>query len=159
MTNYQNMHNKPSSCYSLTRKKELKRVARARACLRAPERSAQRADFEVLGRPRAWETRFAREKPANQSRQEKCHSGGVLGRPGLPQRCSRALLGSPGLLWAALGCSWLLLVAPSPPTREPQRAPESNPTMTTNMGRLSLKTAIHSEFSKQPGVYHQMRLT
>ena len=94
-------------------------------------------------------------KPANQSPQGKYHVWGVLGRPGLAQRCPRALLallGSPGLLWAAAGCSWS-------PQASHQRAPESNPTMTTNMGQLSLKTAIHSEFSKQPGVYHQMRLT
>jgi hypothetical protein len=63
------------------------------------------------------------------------------------------------LSWALLGCSGLLLAAPGRPQPSHQRAPESNPTMTTNMGRLSLKTAIHSEFSKQPGVYHQMRLT
>ena len=63
-----------------------------------------------------------KEKPANQSRQEKCHSGGVLGDPGVAQKCSRALLALLVLLWAALGCSGLLLVAPSPPTREPQRA-------------------------------------
>ena len=67
--------------------------------------------------------------------------------------------GSPGLSWALLGCSGLLLAAPGRPQPSHQRAPESNPTMTTNMGQLSLKTAIHSEFSKQPGVYHQMRLT
>ena len=46
------LENKPNS---LARKKELKRVARARACLRAPERSEG-----DLGCPRAWETRFAR---------------------------------------------------------------------------------------------------
>ena len=46
-------------------------------------------------------------KPANQSRQEKCH-GGVLARPGLPQRCSRALL---GCSWAAAGCSWSPLLS------------------------------------------------
>ena len=63
------------------------------------------------------------------------------------------------LSWALLGCSGLLLAAPGHPQLSHQRAPESNQTMTTNMGRLSLKTAIHSEFSKQPGVYHQMRLT
>ena len=39
----------------------------------------------------------------------------VLGCPLGSPRCSRALL-------ALLGCCWLLLVAPSPPTREPQRA-------------------------------------
>ena len=69
---------------------------------------------------------------------------------------------APELSWlscALLGCSWLLLAAPGRPQPSHQRAPESNPTMTTNMGRLSLKTAIHREFSKQPGVYHQMRLT
>ena len=91
-------------------------------------------------------------KPANQPPQEKCHvevSWVPLGSPrGVPELC--------WLSWAALGCCWLLLVAPQP---SHQRAPESNPTMTTNMGQLSLKTAIHSEFSKQPGVYHQMRLT
>ena len=63
------------------------------------------------------------------------------------------------LSWALLGCSRLLLAAPGRPQPSHQRAPESNQTMTTNMGRLSLKTAIHSEFSKQPGVYHQMRLS
>ena len=75
-------------------------------------------------------------------------------------------LGSPrgapelsSLSWAFLGCSGLLLAAPGRPQASHQRAPESNPTMTTNMGQLSLKTATHSEFSKQPGVYHQMRLT
>ena len=66
---------------------------------------------------------------------------------------------APGLSWALLGCSGLLLAAPGRPQPSHQRAPESNPTMTTNMGRLSLKTAIHSEFSKQPGVHHQTRLT
>ena len=76
----------------------------------------------------------------------------VLGCPLGSPRCSRALL-------ALLGCSWLLLAAPGRPQPSHQRAPESNQTMTTNMGRLSLKTATHSEFSKQPGVYHQMRLT
>ena len=63
------------------------------------------------------------------------------------------------LAWALLGCSGLLLAAPGRPQPSHQRAPESNPTMTTNMGRLSLKAATHREFSKQPGVYHQMRLT
>ena len=76
----------------------------------------------------------------------------VLGCPLGSPRCSRALL-------ALLGCSWLLLAAPGHPQPSHQRAPESNPTMTPKMGRLSLKIAIHSEFSKQPGVYHQMRLT
>ena len=76
----------------------------------------------------------------------------VLGCPLGSPRCSRALL-------ALLGCSWLLLAAPGQPQPSHQRAPESNPTMTTNMGQLSLKTATHSEFSKQPRVYHQMRLT
>ena len=94
-------------------------------------------------------------KPANQSPQGKCHVWAALGRPGLAQRCSRALLA----LLGSLGCSGLLLAAPGRPQPSHQRAPESNPTMTTNMGRLSLKTAIHSEFSQQPGVYHQMRLT
>ena len=63
------------------------------------------------------------------------------------------------LSWDLLGCSGLLLAAPGRPQPSHQRAPESNPTMTTNMGRLSLKAATHREFSKQPGVYHQMRLT
>ena len=69
---------------------------------------------------------------------------------------------APELSWlscALLGCSWLLLAAPGRHQPSHQRAPESNPTMTTNMGRLSLKAATHREFSKQPGVYHQMRLT
>ena len=69
---------------------------------------------------------------------------------------------APELSWlscALPGCSWLLLAAPGRPQPSHQRPPESNPTMTTNMGRLSLKTAIHSEFSKQPGVHHQTRLT
>ena len=66
---------------------------------------------------------------------------------------------APELSWALLGCSGLLLAAPGRPQPSHHRAPESNQTMTTNMGRLSLKTAIHSEFSKQPGVYHQTRLT
>ena len=91
-------------------------------------------------------------KPANQSRQEKCHRGGVLGDPGLAQKCSRALL-------ALLGSPGLLLAAPGRPQPSHHRAPESNPTMTTNMGRLPSDLALHSEFSKQPGVYHQMRLT
>ena len=91
-------------------------------------------------------------KPANQSRQEKCHVWGVLGRPGLP-------LGLPQVLQSSPGSPGLLLAAPGRPQPSHQRAPESNPTMTTNMGQLSLKTAIHSEFSKQPRVYHQMRLT
>ena len=38
-------------------------------------------------------------KPANQSRQEKYYWGGVLGHPGLSQKCSRALSG------LFLGCS------------------------------------------------------
>ena len=63
------------------------------------------------------------------------------------------------LSWALLGCSGLLLAAPGRPQPSHQRAPESNPTMTTNMGRLPSDLALHSEFSKQPGVYHQMRLT
>ena len=48
-------------------------------------------------------------KPANQSRQEKCHWGGFLGHPGLSQKCSRALL---GCSWAAAGCSWSPLLSP-----------------------------------------------
>ena len=67
--------------------------------------------------------------------------------------------GSPGLSWAALGCSRLLLAAPGQHQPSHQRAPESNQTMTTNMGRLLPNMALHSEFSKQPGVHHQMRLT
>ena len=63
------------------------------------------------------------------------------------------------LSWAFLGCSGLLLAAPGRPQASHQRAPESNPTMTTNMGRLPSNLALHREFSKQPGVYHQMRLT
>ena len=86
----------------------------------------------------------------------------TLGSPrGAPELSwlSLALLGSPWLSLALLGCSWLLLAAPGRPQPSHQRAPESNPTMTTNMGRLSLKAATHREFSKQPGVYHQMHLT
>ena len=63
------------------------------------------------------------------------------------------------LSWALLSCSVLLLAAPGHPQPSHQRAPESNPIMTTNMGRLPSDLALHSEFSKQPGVYHQMRLT
>ena len=63
------------------------------------------------------------------------------------------------LSWALLGCSGLPLAAPGRPQPSHQRAPESNPTMTTNMGRLLPNIGLHSEFSKQPGVYHQMRLT
>ena len=63
------------------------------------------------------------------------------------------------LSWALLGCSGLLLAAPGRPQPSHQRAPESNPTMTTNMGQLPSTLALHREFSKQPGVYHQMRLT
>ena len=48
-------------------------------------------------------------KPANQSRQEKCHWGGFLGHPGLSQKCSRALL---RCSWAAAGCSWSPLLSP-----------------------------------------------
>ena len=63
------------------------------------------------------------------------------------------------LSWALLGCSGLLLAAPGHPQLSHQRAPESNQTMTTNMGRLPLNLALHREFSRQPGVYHQMRLS
>ena len=63
------------------------------------------------------------------------------------------------LSWTLLGCSGLLLAAPGRPQPSHQRAPESNQTMTTNMGRLPLNLALHREFSRQPGVYHQMRLT
>ena len=63
------------------------------------------------------------------------------------------------LSWALLSCSVLLLAAPGHPQLSHQRAPESNQTMTTNMGRLRSTLALHREFSKQPGVYHQMRLT
>ena len=63
------------------------------------------------------------------------------------------------LSWALLSCSVLLLAAPGRPQPSHQRAPESNQTMTTNMGRLLPNIGLHSEFSKQPGVYHQMRLT
>ena len=63
------------------------------------------------------------------------------------------------LSWALLGCSRLLLAAPGHPQPSHQRAPESNPTMTTNRGRLPLNLALHREFSRQPGVYHQMRLS
>ena len=63
------------------------------------------------------------------------------------------------LSWALLGCSGLLLVAPGHPQPSHQRAPESNQTMTTNMGRLPSDLALHREFSRQPGVYHQMRLS
>ncbi len=82
--------------------------------------SRQRADFDDLGCPRAWGDEVCKGKPANQSRQEKCHSGGVLGHPGLAQKCSRALpalLGSPGLLLAAAGCSWS---APALPPESPR---------------------------------------
>ena len=80
--------------------------------------SRQRADFEDLGCPRAWETRFARENLQTRVARKSVMFGVfwvVLGCPLGSPRCSRALL-------ALLGCSWLLLVAPSPPTREPQRA-------------------------------------
>ena len=60
--------------------------------------------------------------------------------------CSRA---APGLL---LGCSWLL---PAPPTTEPQAHPEHD----THHGQLPLDLALHSEFSKQPGVHHWTRPT
>ena len=63
------------------------------------------------------------------------------------------------LSWALLGCSSLLLAAPGRPQPSHQRAPESNPTMTTNRGRLRSNLALHSEFSKQPGVYHWVRLS
>ena len=63
------------------------------------------------------------------------------------------------LSWALLGCSRLLLAAPGQPQPSHQRAPESNQTMTTNRGRLRSTLALPREFSKQPGVYHQMRLT
>ena len=76
----------------------------------------------------------------------------ALGCPLGSPRCSRALL-------ALLGCSWLLLAAPGQPQPSHQRAPESNQTMTTNRGRLRSTLALHREFSRQPGVYHQMRLS
>ena len=69
---------------------------------------------------------------------------------------------APELSWlscALLGCSWLLLAAPGRPQPSHQRAPESNQTMTTSRGRLRSTLALPREFSKQPGVYHQMRLS
>ena len=63
------------------------------------------------------------------------------------------------LSWAFLGCSRLLLAAPGRPQPSHQRAPESNPTMTTNRGRLRSTLAPHRGFSRQPGVHHQTRLT
>ena len=59
-------------------------------------------------------------KPANQSPQGKCHVWGVLGRPGLAQRCSRALLALLGCSWAAAGCSWS---APALPPESPREQP------------------------------------
>ena len=117
--------------------------------------SRQRADFEDLGCPRAPQARFAREDLQTRVAR-KSVIGEVfwvaLGSPrGVPELC--------WLSWAALGCSGLLLVAAGRPQPSHQRAPESNPTMTTNRGRLPLNLALHREFSKQPGVHHQMRLT
>ena len=63
------------------------------------------------------------------------------------------------LLWAAgvlLGCSWAAPeLLPAPPTTEPQAHPEHD----TQPGQLPETLALHSEFSKQPGVYHWTRLT
>ena len=73
-------------------------------------------------------------KPANQSRQGKCHRGGVLGHPGLTQMCSKALLallGSPGLSWAAPSCSW------SPPALPPE-SPREQPNHDNQHGPTSL---------------------
>ena len=67
--------------------------------------------------------------------------------------------GAPELSWLSWAAPGLLLAAPGRPQPSHQRAPESNQTMTTNMGRLPLNLALHREFSRQPGVYHQMRLT
>ena len=65
--------------------------------------SRQRADFEDLGYPRAWETRFARA-----NLQTRVARKSVIGEVfwvtlGSPRSCSRALL---GCSWAAAGCSW-----------------------------------------------------
>ena len=65
--------------------------------------SRQRADFEDLGYPRAWETRFARA-----NLQTRVTRKSVIGEVfwvtlGSPR-------GSSGLL---LGCCWLLLVSPA----------------------------------------------
>ena len=76
----------------------------------------------------------------------------ILGSP-------RSAPGLSWLSWAFLGCSGLLLAAPGRPQPSHQRAPESKPTMTTNRGRLRSTLALHREFSRQPGVYHQMRLS
>ena len=98
--------------------------------------------------------RGLRRKLAPKAPSRKCHFRGVLGRPRLAQSCSRALL-------AALGCSLLLLTAPGlllaapTPTTEPQAHPEHD----TQHGQLRQTLALHSEFSKQPGVHHWARLT
>ena len=76
----------------------------------------------------------------------------ALGSPKAVPELSWLLWAALGCSWAALGCSWLL---PAPPTTEPQAHPEHD----TQHGQLPLDLALHSEFSKQPGVYHQMRLT
>ena len=58
--------------------------------------------------------------------------------------CSGLLSAAPGLLLAAPGCS--------------QRLPPPSPKHTQH-GQFPLDLALHSEFSKQPGVHHWTRPT
>ena len=95
--------------------------------------------------------RGLRRNLAPKAPSRKCHVRGVLGRPGLAQSCSRAILAALGCSRLLLGCSWLL---PAPPTTKPQAHPEHD----TQHGQLSLNIALHSEVSRQPGVHQQTRL-
>ncbi len=68
--------------------------------------SRQRADFELLGYPRAWETRFARENLQTN-----------LPRKSVIVEVSWVTLGSPRSAPELSGCCWLLLVGPCSPQK------------------------------------------
>ena len=76
----------------------------------------------------------------------------ALSSPRAVPELSWLLWAALGCSWAAPGCSWLL---PAPPTTKPQAHPEHD----TQHGQLPLDLALHSEFSKQPGVHHWTRPT
>jgi hypothetical protein len=115
--------------------------------------SRQRADFEDLGCLGAQGARFEAKFGA-QGSEPKVSCSRCPGSPWARPELFQSSPGCSGLLccfWAAPGCSSLL---PAPPTTEPQAHPEHD----TQHGQLPLDLALHSEFSKQPGVHHQTRL-
>ena len=101
-------------------------------------------DFRCLGAQETrFEAKFGAHRPEPKLSFSRC-PGSPWARPGLFQS-------SPGCS-GLLGCSWLL---PAPPNTEPQAHPEHD----TQHGQLRQTLALHSEFSKQPGVHHWTRPT